>query len=463
MNINSQVIINTIIKFERILEKMSTELSILEQNYYKLASKLGLDSGSLPITPNTIDYLSQLTPMSGTYKVSNVVLNNNKIENAFDNSRYLSFAFNGTTYVLVAASYNSSLKDSDTSLSFYIKDNTYNISSISDGGLIIKSNTSTFAPSIYPGYGGVCYGGGLFVACASSKLDNVTRIAYSRDGIMWEYVDNEVSGIPGNVSYTSIAYGNGTFVIFPANLNFVSSAYGYIMYTKDPLGKWYSTSYPIESPIPTDPNNQLDLPAFNINCCVYSDKFVAITANGDSNNIPKIITSTDGIVWTANNSIDDGSSTYASYFGTNIIYNPISKKYLIVLLDNSGDFIYFVRFATSSDLANWNIVTPPGTFAPDSFDGSPSPYFGKFTCCNLAINGSGFYVFISTITTSLECLLNESGNITSTKVEPYTDFVNGLMPHTSGCLMNIPNGYMFQYSDYNTLNGDTGILMITGS
>jgi hypothetical protein len=110
----------------------------------------------------------------------------------------------------------------------------------------------------------VCYGNGTYVAISGISGSRSNIVAYSTNGITWEQ-----SNLPTTSAWNSVCYGDGKFVAI--------DFYGKTAYSLDGIN-WTSSS--------------LSLNTYPCSGCYGNGKFVVL-----SNNSNKIAYSTDGINW----------------------------------------------------------------------------------------------------------------------------------------------------------------------
>jgi hypothetical protein len=163
--------------------------------------------------------------------------------------------------------------------------------------------TRRFAASGSSYFIGVTYGNGLYVITGSSSPgDDI--IETSPDGITWTA---RTAGIPGNQPIRGVAYGNSLFVAVADNGETTTSPDG-ITWTRRAVAS---------------------VLGINANGIIYANGlFVAVY--GDGTNGSKIITSSDGINWTTQNTITGNNVIYAVTYAQGSFYTvgSTSSTYL---------------------------------------------------------------------------------------------------------------------------------------
>ena len=173
--------------------------------------------------------------------------------------------------------------------------------------MLLKSVTAALSAPV--AWSSVTYGNGTFVAVA--VLSN--RVAYSNDGITWTQTT-----MPINASWESVTYGNGKFVAVTYNNNKAA-------YSEDGIN-WTQTTMPTS--------------AYWESVTYGNGKFVAVAFNSDI-----VAYSNDGINWTKT-TMPASTSWYPVTYGN-------GKFVAVARLSNEA--------AYSNDGINWTQTTMPAS------------------------------------------------------------------------------------------------------
>ena len=321
-----------------------------------------------------------------------------------------------------------------------------NISGSWDNGTTITPGWTTKNPNISNNVN-ICYGDGYFVTVANSESggNTTSKISlYSSDGKTWK-----TSSLPTARKWTAICYGNGKFVTFDFNSNYVACgtiSNGTLTWTETTCGSTnpYVTmalcygngkfvglsngSSSVKFVYSTNGTswtvNTIASGSFQAGCLCYGNgKFVGLGTNSN------LYTSTDGTTWTVGSvssvlSGAYGTITYGngkfigvpSATGTNYIYSTDgtswtkgtlpSEGFHVVVFDSDNSLFIITdkqfNAYTSSDGINWTLIASRGsistkiTITYGAAGGGIAVYVGNNNyCCRLEHSFPSEYNYVS--------------------------------------------------------------------
>ncbi|MFD2117244.1 hypothetical protein ACFSTH_13205 [Paenibacillus yanchengensis] len=175
------------------------------------------------------------------------------------------------------------------------------------------------APSYYTNWYAITYGNGLFVAVGMSGTFDRERVMTSPDGVNWS-----IQLAPmGDTSWIDVTYGNGLFVAIASSYTDLQS----VMTSSDGVN-WYLRTGASEA---------------TWNSIVYGNgMFVAVSTLGISAGDNRVMTSPDGITWTAVHAPTDRFESVAYGNGMFVAVGSSSNKIM-----------------TSPDGSVWTLRTHP--------------------------------------------------------------------------------------------------------
>lgn len=234
------------------------------------------------------------------------------------------------------------------------------------------------------GWGGITYGGGLFVAVGSTGGSN--QVMTSPDGVTWTLQTSAGSGH----AWYNVTYGGGLFIA-------VSSSPGNSVMTSPDGITWTMRSLPT-------PKDLTDV--------VYGDGlFVAVSGSGPDN---QVMTSPDGINWTSRTASSD-ATWYSIAYGNGLFVATSTSNIVMTSPDGinwtdqtalSGhwyDVIYAEGlFVAASISSTYQIMTSPDgitwtgkTSANNNWWNAVA--YGNNTFVSVSFNGAGDRVMTSTV------------------------------------------------------------------
>ena len=207
---------------------------------------------------------------------------------------------------------------------------------ISGSGWVLRSA----ADALF--WNGICYGGGLFVAVSQGTSG---RVMTSPDGINWTLRNTPFGG-------NAVAFGNGMYV--------TGASFG-VMASSDAIN-WSAVT----------------APSATWRSIAYGNgQFVAVSSGGTT--APEVMTSPDGINWTARTTLTDGAGPRR---WRDVVY---ANGIWVAVADGAPGSGYAPKIMTSPDGITWTGRSTPQVDGIDGLGEFPGWYTvaygnGKFVC-----------------------------------------------------------------------------------
>lgn len=274
----------------------------------------------------------------------------------------------------------------------------------------------------------VAYGDGVFVALAYAGESGAPafRAMKSEDGINWTVP----SGSPSARSWRSLTYGAGMFVGVANNLAASSRA----TYSADGGETWQEGSIDLQG---SWASVTYGGPSGN-------EKFVAVGAHSDINQ-NRVMTSIDGINWTVDTTVTTGAWTSIAWGGSGV-----NSRFVAV-----GNGVEPRVMTSPNGIASWMAPVAP---ANREWQGVA---FGGNKFAAIARNGGSEQVMTSTVTFSVDY---EANGASSGSIPPVsgTDFEQGdLVPVASNTGRLVRKGFVL--AGWDTRPNGSGTRYLPGS